>query len=478
MVGGRRKVAILLHVTGIVAFSASFPNQTAQPEEVRVARVSLRADRVDLAVRQAFAARLANPTDATVQCLLGDIAFRKADFDAAESFYRVAISLDPACPRAIWGLGRIEELNFRRGAARDYFATAFRLDPRDPQIIRSYASVIPNRDSQTILLKNYLAVGSDAPDDLESALGRIHLYQQLRSREIGILASSYRPYALPMTPYYPVSTRPAGMLLRVSINGGSPLRLIFDTGAGGVLIRSKAAEKLGLEFLGASLVRGLGAREPTRARVALAHSLKIDDLSMRNCLIEVSDSTPAGDADGIIGAILFQRFLVRFNAGEKLLELLPFPSGEVDGFTPEWPWIGRDRVVAAGMERFEPVRRLGHLLLVRAGVNKKKFGHFLLDTGASFSSLSYDIAGGRGVPRRAMPIYGLSGRIDANRISPVQFHFAREPIVDGDVLALDFREVSRREGVEISGLIGYPALSRGVLTIDYRDGLIDIADRK
>ena len=478
MARGRRKVAILLHVTGIVAFSASATNQFAPPESVRVARAALRADRVDLAMRQALAARLADPSNGAAQSLLGDIAYRKADFDAAESFYRAAVSVDPACARAIWGLGRIEELNFRRGAARDYFATAFRLDPRDPQIIRSYGSVIPNRDSQTILLKNYIAVGSDAPDDLESALGRIHLHQQLRSREIGILAGPYRRYALPMTPHYPVSAHPAGMLLKVSINGGSPLRLIFDTGAGGILIRSKAAEKLGLEFLSASLVRGLGAREPTRARVALAQSLKIDDLSMRNCLIEVSDSAPVGDADGIIGAILFQRFLIRFNAGEKLLELLPFPSEEVDSFTQEWPWIGRDRVVTAGMERFEPLRRLGHLLLVRAGVNGKRFGHFILDTGASFSSLSYDIAGRQAASHRDLPIYGLNGRVDANRISPVQFHFAREPIVDSDVIALDLREVSRREGVEISGLIGYPALSRGVLTINYRDGLIDIADRK
>src|SRR5258708_7024697 len=168
MARGRRKVAILLHVTGIVAFSASATNQFAPPESVRVARAALRADRVDLAMRQALAARLADPSNGAAQSLLGDIAYRKADFDAAESFYRAAVSVAPACARAIWGLGRIEELNFRRGAARDYFATAFRLNPRDPQIIRSYGSVIPNRDSQTILLKNYIAVGSDAPDDLES----------------------------------------------------------------------------------------------------------------------------------------------------------------------------------------------------------------------------------------------------------------------------------------------------------------------
>src|SRR5882672_11656923 len=77
---------------------------------------------------------------------LGDIAYRKANFDQAESFYKQALSLDPSCARALLGLGRIEDLHFRRAAARDYFAAAYRLEPRDPQIIRSYAAVVTNRE--------------------------------------------------------------------------------------------------------------------------------------------------------------------------------------------------------------------------------------------------------------------------------------------------------------------------------------------
>src|SRR5260370_34110947 len=133
MAGGRLKVAILLHVTGIVAFSASATNQFAPPESVRVARAALRADRVDLAMRQALAARLADPSNGTAQSLLGDIAYRKADFDAAESFYRAAVSRDPPSAPATWGPGRIEEVNFRRAAARDDLATAFPLAPPVPQ---------------------------------------------------------------------------------------------------------------------------------------------------------------------------------------------------------------------------------------------------------------------------------------------------------------------------------------------------------
>jgi hypothetical protein len=181
----------------------------------------------------------------------------------------------------------------------------------------------------------------------------------------------------------------------------------------------------------------------------------------------VSGSLPAGDADGVIGAAMFQRFLLRFNAGAKRLELLTFPDGAT--FTAERPWHGHDRVVVPAMQGFARAVQLGHLLLVR-----EKSGYFIIDTGAAFSALSFDLA--RGADLGPAAVRGLSGSVKgAPRMGPLQFRFAREPIVDASVIALDLRETSRQEGVEISGLIGYPALMREILTIDYRDGLVDIA---
>jgi hypothetical protein len=438
--GFSAKFAVLLHVAGMAAISASLL-----------------------------------PTEPVACAAKGDAAFRNSDFAAAEAFYRLAQSQDKACSRAIWGLGRIEELNFRRGAARDYFAMAFRLDPRDPQIIHSYASVVTDRTAEALLLRNYItAVG----DDVEDALGRIQLLQRLGDREVDALVTPYQPYTLPMSPSYPGSSRVAGMALRVSINGGKPLRLIFDTGAKGILIRSKAAEKLGLDYMGASLVRGLGSREPAKAWIGLAQSLRIENLQMRNCLIEVSAGLPPGDADGVIGAAIFQRFLIRFNADEKLLDLAPFPDQKLDAFKPERPWHGHDRRVEPGMEKFTRALQVGHLLLLGTKVNKERFGYFLLDTGAAFSSLSLDLAGWGAQNSSALPVFGLSGRADGfARVSPVQFQMDRGPLFDSGPVALDLRAMSRQEGVEISGLIGYPAISKGILTINYRDGLIDVAPR-
>jgi len=449
--GFKTRSVMFLHIAGIAAFSAS-PGPKAH--------TTLRQDQVDCAA-------------------VGDLAFRKSDFEAAESSYRRALVEDNTCARAVWGLGRIEELNFRRVSARGYFADAFRLAPEDPKIIRSYASVVADHAAESLLLRNYIAAGGDGVGGAEFALGHIQLHDRLGTREVDTLETPYQSYTLPISPSYAGSIRPAGMVLNVSINGGKPLRLIFDTGARGILIRSKAAEKLGLEFLGSSAVRGVGAGEPAKAWIGLAQSLRIENLRMRNCLIEVSAGLPPGDDDGVIGAAMFQRYLIRFNAGERLLELLPFKDPIPGPAWPERPWHGHDRNAAPWMNRFTKAHQVGHLLLVPAKVNQERSGYFLLDTGAAFSSLSLEHARWGGAHSSVIPVSGMSGRAaGAVRVSPVAFQIARMPLVDVDPIAIDLKEMSRQEGVEISGLIGYPAISKGILTIDYRDGLIDFAPRK
>jgi hypothetical protein len=108
---------------------------------------------------------------------------------------------------------------------------------------------------------------------------------------------------------------------------------------------------------------------------------------------------------------------------------------------------------------------------VKARVDGETSGQFLLDTGAANSLVSRDLApaGQSG----GASVFGLSGRGDGSRMSPVRFQFAREPLVDSDVIAYDLRGMSSQAGVDVAGLIGYRALSQKVLTINYRDGLID-----
>ncbi|HLK65754.1 MAG TPA: hypothetical protein VKU19_20085 [Bryobacteraceae bacterium] len=45
------------------------------------------------------------------------------------------------------------------------------------------------------------------------------------------------------------------------------------------------------------------------------------------------------------------------------------------------------------------------------------------------------------------------------------------------LVAVDISTSSWYHGLEVPGLLGYPALSDSVLTVDYRHGLVQIAGR-
>src|SRR5262249_45461469 len=163
-----------------------------------------------------------------------------------------------------------------------------------------YASMVSDRNAETILLRNYIAFGGGS-DVGQSARGRLEARQRLGVRETEVLEGPYQAYTLQMNPYLPVSSQAAGLTLPVSINGGKALRLVFDTAAQGILIWGKAAESLDLERLGSLLVLGAGDGAPARGWIGLAESVRIGDLRLKNCRIQISDRAASG-ADGVIGA--------------------------------------------------------------------------------------------------------------------------------------------------------------------------------
>ncbi len=103
--------------------------------------------------------------------------------------------------------------------------------------------------------------------------------------------------------------------------------------------------------------------------------------------------------DGLIGADVFQSFLVDVDfPNEKLgLSELPTPPGEtVAESTPEsslsTPRVLHDRYVAPEMKDYEKIYRSGHDMLISTYVNKMVPRLFLIDTGAYDNLLSTDVA--------------------------------------------------------------------------------------
>jgi predicted aspartyl protease len=471
----------LLISAALAAFSA---NAAALPEDglsarIRSARTLLRSGQVDQALEQAALAERLAPGQAEVAALVGEIHFRKAEFESAEQKFLYALAKNANCAQAHLGLGRLDQLHFRRTAARDRFRQAYSIDPSNPSILRACASVAADPQEEMALLEEYLKAGAGEPrEQLEAALGHIQFHRRLGDRKLSVVDGPYRRYRLQMSSWAPGPGPSTGLLLKVSINGSQPLRLVLDTGASGVYVSAKAAAKLGLEHLADSGARGVGETGSLLATKTLARTLRIDDLQLRNCIIEVTDRPVTAQADGVIGASLFEQFILELDARRRTLDLVPYPDGPPDADAQEQRWANRDRSVAPGMEHLVPVCQVGHLLLVNTKLNNGKGGYLVLDTGAAFTSVSNQLAGSMTRPFAA-PLAGAGGRLAAAaRAGAVRIRIADYDLADTDVITFDFRPVSNQEGVEISGLIGYPVLSRSPLTIDYRNGLIGFARGK
>jgi predicted aspartyl protease len=144
--------------------------------------------------------------------------------------------------------------------------------------------------------------------------------------------------------------------------------------------------------------------------------------------------------------------------------------------------LPKDRYVAPEMKDWTAVFRFGHELLIPTQVNDSSMMLFLIDTGATTTTISTAAA------QKVTKIYrndrirvkGLSGGVDnVYTADKVKLHFSNFSQENQELLTIDLSNVSRYTGTEISGLLGFAVLRRLEVKIDYRDGLVDFSyDKK
>ena len=153
----------------------------------------------------------------------------------------------------------------------------------------------------------------------------------------------------------------------------------------------------------------------------------------------------------------------------ELTPLAPYPDGSDD-------WQEHDRVLPDNAPGVVLARRVGHQLLVPTLVNEKSVSYFLVDTGSSMNLISEEYA------RRFTSVgitemeklKGLSGEVkrlySATHIRLQFGHFVQE---DNGMLALSLNDLNCRNAVQVNGILGWPTLSRLILILNYRDGIVD-----
>jgi tetratricopeptide (TPR) repeat protein len=440
----RRAFAVAVVFASVAGFAAESSGPAGR------GRALLRLGRVSEAERVAATALQSHPDD-SVWCLEGEVRFRRGDFEGAGRAFETALASNPDNARAWWGLGRIEQLHFRP-AARDLFAKAYQRDPRDPEIILSYLDFVQDPASRAVLLRNAAMLArSSMPERAEHTVARLKLEAYLEGRQPADLASPYTEYKIPLSAFHPSDAAQHGLIVTARFNGGRRVRLVLDTGARGILLHQSAARGLGLEALATATISGFGEDDALPANLMLARRVAFEKLEFRDCPVQVVRREITPGADGILGASLFERFRLRIDPHSRLLELTP---GDETG--------PADMPRAVGLDR---------LLLVRANIDRGGDGWFLLDTGAAYTALSPSLSAPRSLPQR-LGLNGMQGAAGALRLAPVGLRIGGRELAEREPVALDLAAISQREGVEISGILGYSTLSQWPVTIDFRSGLV------
>jgi tetratricopeptide (TPR) repeat protein len=431
-------------------------------------------DEADGAAKKALAAL---PSSALVHAVAGDVAFRSGNFADAEKEYRAALKIDTNSARAVYGMGRMLHMVSLNKRAKENFARAHQLDAEDGQITRGWLNTLPYAEELEQLKKMDL--------DADEKANRLRLLTALSAKKPWVLASEIKPMEIKM-PHYgrkveyttdidrSTSTISKGYGLQVKLNDRVSADLLLDTGAGGITIGRKLAERAGAVKIADTWIGGVGDKGGVESYEAWIDKINIGGLEFHNCVVTVSSKNDIIDDAGLIGADVFDQFLITLDFHEQRMLLAPLPKNPSAGAEDD-RW--QDRYIAPEMQGFTKFYRFYHDMVVPVVVNDKASGNFILDTGAELNIMSKRLASQvtKATADDEYRIQGVSGNVQqvlTGQKAILQFAKMRIESHDLPVLSLD--NTSANEGTEIAGLIGIKVLVQMKMTIDYRDGLVNL----
>jgi len=447
-----------------------------------------------------------------VRVALGEVYFRQGKIPEAEKEWVDVINSGRQAARAYLGVARVWWAIQNNKSAKALIDKAHELDPNDPDIQEAWIGTL-RRSERIKYYEAHIAESDNADAEERGNLQRYLTYLKERAKRHDgpcRLVSKVKNTETPLVRLLSDPTHLRGYGLSVELNG-TRTTIMLDTGASGILVKRHTAEKAGITKITETKVGGVGDRGLKNAYVGTANTIRIGELEFQDCPVEVMEGRSVADEDGLIGADVFEDFLVEIDfPGEKLkLSELPKRSGQGDQqlalkndeddsddqeiadkaeATPQAEGKEpvstanssgpQDRYIAPQMQSFTRVFRFGHDLLIPTKIGDAPSKLFLLDTGALTNSISP--AAAREVTKvhgdSDMSVKGISGSVknvySANR-AVLQFGRLRQE--NQDMLSFDTTSLSDSSGTEISGFLGFVMLRFLDIKIDYRDALVDFS---
>lgn len=443
-----------------------------------------------------------------LQIAAAEVDFREGSISEAEHEWAQVINSGHPDGRAYLGLAQVSRALALYKRSQTMLQKAHAADPQDADIRKAWLSTL-KRSERIKYLEEYLAESN--ADDGET---RAHMQQYLaylKSRDVMPprschLVGNVNSMEATLIPLLSDPNHLRGYGLLVDF-GDKKSKLMLDTGASGIVIDRRLADKVGLKQISTNTIGGIGDRGEVRGYVAIASSIKVGGLEFQDCPVQVIDRKSVVEEDGLIGADVFEKFLVGLDFAHQKLRLSELPkrpgqdnqnltlssdSDDEDNGAENTPSGAvaankhganhdsgpYDRYIAPEMKNYSQVLRFGHALLIPTWVNDETISKFfLIDSGGFTTQLSVNAA--KSVTKvhedHEMRVMGISGEVDKVYVADeatLVFGHLRQPTQDA--LVLNLKHLSDEMGFEVSGILGFTTLRFLNINIDYRDGLVSM----
>lgn len=462
-------------------------NEVAHEELVRAL---IGQDKVDAAAKDAEAWAAAAPSDSLALTALGDVRLRQGDPRGAFVQFQKAVQAEPCNARAYYSASEVDGLAGMFASSKRLIERAYALHPTDDDINVAWIET-RQRSERLAKLADYAEHSDQISEDnrakMKTSLAKA---SQTHTSDCRMAATSPRDATVQMAKVMDGPDRFLSWGLDVKFNGKSR-RLEIDTGASGITISRAAAIGLGIQREDVTKTAGIGDEADVKTSVAHLASVKIGGIEFTNCPVEILEKWSVLDSDGLIGGDVFHESLLTLDFPKHELRIAPLPerpgekkvaASDAVGDDQEEP--AHDPYIAPEMVKWMRIYRSGHELLMPTDIVDSKRAKdesawkdklFLLDTGADDNLISATAA--KEVTKVSRDydngIRGISGEVDkVYEAGKFTLAFAGLRLNSPNMTAIDLTKISHDSGVEVSGLIGAPALFQLAMNIDYRDNLV------
>lgn len=445
------------------ALSASPANSTAK---LKLAYVLLKQRRLVEAFNLCDQIAATEPKNTRAIAVMGATLLAAGKFTDARNLFYTAIKLNRREALAWAGYGLLDFYENRIDESIKNLKIATIIEPSEPDFIFALAQVSSRAERYKEAADAYfkfLSVARGETDDRRERIkGLIRFLRFLGNKSRLYDTSGPDQTAVPILL---TGNRP---IIAVKVNGGKDaLNFVLDTGSGISVISDETAEKLKIKPIArGGQAKGIGGDGKFDIVYGFLRDVQIGDIKVRNVPVYIRPFHSRGfEIDGYIGLSLISKFLTTIDYGSLTFSLLK--RGNESDKTPEEAALSLPlRLTSSGFLSGE-VKLEG----IEYPLN------FIVDTGASISVISEDLASVHPVRQfekdeklRVVGSAGIEENVPSFLLPQVSFGTHSRRSVDA--VALDLDVINEASGFEQAGILGGNFLRNYRMTFDFKNSRV------